>query len=140
MVAMAALCGTRIRYSRLLVHLVSDDLVGGDEEGEKSSGHRSHRVVDLVQSTRVRGLVSENLDLFKSFMATTSTLGRWSLGARARRLPDCHQQRQADSGRGAATAARRRLALAAIVVVRWYKDLDVIFFTFVMLCTTCETL
>jgi hypothetical protein len=35
MVAMAALCGTRIMYFRLLVHLV-----GGVEEGGDSSGRR----------------------------------------------------------------------------------------------------
>jgi hypothetical protein len=33
MVAMAMLCGTRIRYSRLLVHLIGGDLAGRVEEG-----------------------------------------------------------------------------------------------------------
>jgi hypothetical protein len=43
---------------------------------------------------------------------------------------DCHQQCQADSGIEAATMARRRLAPAAVVVVRWSKDLNVIFIMF----------
>jgi hypothetical protein len=51
MVAMAALCGTRIRYSRLLVHLVSGNLGGGIEESGDSSGRRFHEVVDLFQTT-----------------------------------------------------------------------------------------
>jgi hypothetical protein len=46
-------------------------------------------------------------------------LGHWSLGARAQRLSDCHQQCQADSSKGAATVARQWLALAVVVVVRW---------------------
>jgi hypothetical protein len=60
--------------------------------------------------------VLETSDRFKGSKATTLALGRWSLGAR--RLPNYHQQCQNDSGKGAATAACRRLALAAIVVVR----------------------
>jgi hypothetical protein len=60
-------------------------------------------------------------------------LGRWSLGARAQRLSDCHQQCQADSGKGAATAARQRLALAVVVVVKWSRDLNVIFYVSVAL-------
>jgi hypothetical protein len=43
-------CGTRIRYSPLLVHLVGGDLFGGVEEGGDSSGRRFYGVVDLVQS------------------------------------------------------------------------------------------
>jgi hypothetical protein len=39
---------------------------------------------------------------FKVSMATTSALGRWSLGARARSFPSCHQQRQTGSGKEAA--------------------------------------
>jgi hypothetical protein len=62
-------------------------------------------VVDLVQSTYVTSLVLEASDRFKGSKATTLALRRWSLGARARRLRDCHQQRHADSGKGAATAA-----------------------------------
>uniref|UniRef100_A0ACD5ZEX1 Uncharacterized protein n=1 Tax=Avena sativa TaxID=4498 RepID=A0ACD5ZEX1_AVESA len=53
MVAMAALRGTIIRYTRLLFHLVCDDLAAGIEEGGDSSDHRFHGVVDLVQSTCV---------------------------------------------------------------------------------------
>jgi hypothetical protein len=138
MVAMTALCETRIRYTRLLVHLVGDDLAGGVEEGRYSSGCRFHGVVDLFQSTCVTGLVLEASDQFKGSMAVTSALGSWSLEACAQRLLHYHQQRQVDSSKGAATAARWRLALVAVVVVRWSKDLDVIFTMFVMLCTYYE--
>ena len=137
MVAMAAPRGSRIRYTRLLVHLVDGDLAGGVEEGGDSSDRCFHGVVDLVQSTYYN-LVSKDLEQFKGSMAATAALGRWSLGARARRLPVCHQQRQAGSDGGAATAARRRLAPAAVVVARWSKDLDVIFIMFEMFCTACE--
>ena len=74
MVAMAALHGTRIRYSRLLVHLVDGDFAGGVEDGEKLFGRYSHGVVYLSQSTRVTGLVLEDSDQFKSFTVTTSRL------------------------------------------------------------------
>jgi hypothetical protein len=37
MVAMAALCRTRVRYTRLLLHLIGGDLAGGIEEGGDSS-------------------------------------------------------------------------------------------------------
>jgi hypothetical protein len=83
MVAMAALCGTRIRYIRLLVHLVGSNLAGGVEEGRDLSGRRFPGVVDLVQPTSVIVLVLEDSDQFKGSMAMTSALGRWSLGARA---------------------------------------------------------
>jgi hypothetical protein len=59
MVAMAVLCGTRIRYSCLLIHRVSGDLAGGIEEGGDSSGRRFYGVVDLVQSTYFTSLVLE---------------------------------------------------------------------------------
>jgi hypothetical protein len=45
---------------------------------------------------------------------------------------------QADSGKGAAIVALWRLALAAVVVVRWSKNLNIIFIIFVVLCTSCE--
>jgi hypothetical protein len=48
---MVVLCGIRIRYFRLLVHLVGDVLAGGVEEGGDSSGCRFYGVVNLVQST-----------------------------------------------------------------------------------------
>jgi hypothetical protein len=54
MVAMTMLCGTRIRYSRILVHPIGDVLAGGVEEGGVSSGRHFHGVVDLVQSTQWR--------------------------------------------------------------------------------------
>jgi hypothetical protein len=66
--AMAAMCLIRIRYTRLLVHLVGGDLAGGTKEGRKSSGRFSHGVVDLVKSTFITSLVSEVLDKFKSSM------------------------------------------------------------------------
>jgi hypothetical protein len=48
MVAMAVLCGTRIRYPRPLLHRGSGILAGGVEEGGYSSGRRFYGVVDLV--------------------------------------------------------------------------------------------
>jgi hypothetical protein len=44
----SALCGTIIKYTHLLVHLISSYLAGGVEEGEDSSGHRFYAVLDLV--------------------------------------------------------------------------------------------
>jgi hypothetical protein len=111
---------------------VGDDLASGVEEDGYSSGCRFHGAVDLFQSTCVTCLVLEASDQFKGSMAATSALESWSLGACERRLPHCHQQHQADSVKGAATAARRRLALAAVLVVRWSKDLNVIFTMFMM--------
>jgi hypothetical protein len=67
------------------------------------------------------------LDQFKDSMAMTSALGHWSLGARAQRLPEYHQQHQLDSGKGMTTVAHGRLAMAVVVVVRWFRDLNVIF-------------
>jgi hypothetical protein len=100
MVAMMALCGTIIRYPRLLVHPVGGVLAGGVEEGEYSSSRHFHGAVDLVQFTYGTSLVLEASDRLKGSTATISDLGRWSLGAHARRLSDCHQQCQADSGMG----------------------------------------
>jgi hypothetical protein len=93
---MASICHTKIRYTCLLIHLVSGDLVSIIEEGGKSSVRYSHGVVDLVQSC-VAILVLRDSNRFKISMAITITLGRWSLGARTRKLPDCHQQRQTGS-------------------------------------------
>jgi hypothetical protein len=86
--------------------------------------------VDLVQSTCVIDLVLEASDRFKDSISMTSALRRWSLGAHTRRLSNYHQQRQANSDKGAATTARQWLTLVAIVIVRWSKDLDAIFSMF----------
>jgi hypothetical protein len=91
MVAMAALRGTKIRYTCLLVHLVGDDLADGVEEGRELSSHCSYEVVDLFKSTCVISLVLENLDQLKGSMVITSTPGRWSLATHAGRLPVYHQ-------------------------------------------------
>ena len=57
----------------------------------------------LVMRSRRLDLVSVGAVLFKG--STTTTASRcWPLGARACRLPDCHQQGQTDSCRGASTA------------------------------------
>jgi hypothetical protein len=68
------LCGTRIRYSRLLVHLVGGDLAGSVEEGGDSSGRRFHGVVDLVQSMYFTSLVLEASDQFKGLTVTILAL------------------------------------------------------------------
>jgi hypothetical protein len=53
-------CGTRIGYTRLLIHHPGD---GGVEEGGKlSDGHCSHEIVDLIQSMH---MLSEDSDQFK---------------------------------------------------------------------------
>jgi hypothetical protein len=60
---MPVLCGTIIRYTCLLVHLihlVDIDLPGGAAEGGELSGRYSHGVVDLVQSMPVAGLMSKD--------------------------------------------------------------------------------
>jgi hypothetical protein len=74
MVVMTMLCGIRIRYSRLLVHLVDGDFVGSVEEGGDSSSRRFYEVVDLVKSTYFISLVLEALDQFKGSKATISAL------------------------------------------------------------------
>jgi hypothetical protein len=79
MVAMAVLCGTRIRYFRL----VGGDLAGSIEEGGDSSGRLFHGVVDLVQSTYFTSLGLEASDQFKDSTVTILALGHWSLRARA---------------------------------------------------------
>jgi hypothetical protein len=81
MVSMAALCGTRIRYSRLRVHLVGGDLVGGIEECGDSSCCRFHGVVDLVQSTRFRGLVLELRSFGSIQWFNGGDFGLWGAGS-----------------------------------------------------------
>jgi hypothetical protein len=76
MVSMAVLCGTRIRYSRPLIHPVGDVLAGGIEEGGDSSGRRFYGVVDLIQCTYGISLVLEASDRFKCSTAMISALGR----------------------------------------------------------------
>jgi hypothetical protein len=66
----------KIRFSRLIVHLVGDNLAIGVEAGWKSSGRYSYRAVDLILSTCISGLVSKHLNKVKISMATTSALGR----------------------------------------------------------------
>jgi hypothetical protein len=97
-------------------------------------------VVDPVQSTYVTSLVLEASDRFKGSTVTISALGHWFLGARARRFSDCHQQNKANSDMGAATTARRRLAPATVLVVRWSKDVNVIFMMFGLPYTSCKLL
>jgi hypothetical protein len=109
MVAMTALCGTRIRYFCLLVHLVCGDLAGSVEEDGDSPSRGFYGVAILVQSTYFTILVLEASDQFKGSTATILALVRWFLGARPRRLPDCQQQRQRlqdESGDSCASAAR----------------------------------
>jgi hypothetical protein len=77
---MAMLRGTRIRFPRLLIHLVSGDLADGIDEGGESYDRCSLEAVDLVLSTCVVGLLLRDLDGLKSLMATASALGLWSLG------------------------------------------------------------
>jgi hypothetical protein len=48
MVAMVVLYGTRIRYTRLLVHLISGDLASDVEEGRELFCCFCHEMVGLV--------------------------------------------------------------------------------------------
>jgi hypothetical protein len=82
--------------------------------------------------------VSGASDLCKGAMAAAP--GRWSLGARAKRLHGYHRHGLAGSSWGAAIAASHRLVLAAIVVVQWCRNLDVIFIMLEMLYTSGELL
>jgi hypothetical protein len=68
-----------MRYTCLLVHVVSDDLAGGIQKDGKLFVCCSFGVVDPVQSIQGTGLVLENSDQIKGSMTTTSALGRWSL-------------------------------------------------------------
>jgi hypothetical protein len=80
-----------------------------------------------------RDLVLVVSDIFRgSTMTATTTIAppeRWSLGVRARRLPGCDRQGRADSD-------RERLVLTVVVVVRWSRNLDVIFIMFEVICTS----
>jgi hypothetical protein len=83
MVAMSALYATRIRYFRLLVHLVGGDLTDDIERDGYSSDRCFHEVVDLVQSIYVTSLMLEASDQFKGSTAIILTQGRWFLEVRA---------------------------------------------------------
>ena len=84
--------------------------------------------------------MSRASDLCRVSTMMTAALGNSSIGARARRLPDYHQQGQAGSGMRAATAAPRRLVLAVTMIIWLSMDLDVIFIMFEVLCTSGESL
>ena len=73
-------------------------------------------------------------------MATIVAPELCSLGAHARKRHDCHRQGQAGSSMRAAIVARRRLDLAATMVVQLSMDLDVIFIMFELLCTFGDSL
>jgi hypothetical protein len=78
-------------------------------------------------------------DLVSGVSITTSPRHK-SLGAHAQIFLVFHRQGQADSVRGAVTAARQRLILAPAVVIRWSRNLVVIFIIFEILCTSGEVL
>uniref|UniRef100_A0A453HLD6 Auxin-responsive protein n=1 Tax=Aegilops tauschii subsp. strangulata TaxID=200361 RepID=A0A453HLD6_AEGTS len=63
----------------------------------------------LVVHTQQRDLVLDSIDRFKGLIMMIVAPRNWSLGTRARRLPDCHQQGLSGSGMGAAIEACRRL-------------------------------
>jgi hypothetical protein len=67
MVAMAVLCGIRIRYSCLIIHPIGSVLVGGVEEGGYSSSRRFYGVVDLIQSMYDTSLVLETSRSIQGF-------------------------------------------------------------------------
>jgi hypothetical protein len=67
MVAMVVLCGIKIRYTHLLVHLVTGNLVDIVEEGGKSSYRCYHGVKDHVQSMHVTSLRSKEFGSIQEF-------------------------------------------------------------------------
>jgi hypothetical protein len=125
---MAALCRTRFRYIRLFAHPVGDDALR--RTGiylSLLSWSGGSRPVYPCYRFGVGSLISIqgfNIDDFSS---------------RARVLrgtctPNCHQQCRANSGKEATIMMCRRLTLAALLVFKWSKDLDVIFIMFGVLC------
>ena len=84
--------------------------------------------------------MSDALYLCKSSTTTTAALGHWSLGARAWRLHDYYRQGQASCNSGAATVVRRQLVLAALMVIRWSRNLAVNLYYVGMLHTSDELL
>jgi hypothetical protein len=124
---------TRATLGRMATLLLRVCLPGSDPPRVRLSerSRRSSRVDScrLLGAVRLWFLVMWRdwcEDLCKSSTTTTAALGCWSLGARARRLLVCHRQGQADSGRGVATATRRRLVLTAVMVIQWSRNLAVI--------------
>jgi hypothetical protein len=51
---------------------------------------------------------------------------------------DCHQHCKGGSGKGATTAAVA--ARSVVVVVRWFKDVDLISIMFWTICNPCEVM
>jgi hypothetical protein len=86
----------------------------------------------------VTGLVSEDSDQIKGSIETTLALGWWFLGEHARVLSDCDEQCQVGSSGG--VVVYQPLALLVVVVVRWSKELNVIFIIFGGACTSYEPL
>lgn len=84
--------------------------------------------------------MSSSSDRFKDSMAMTVTPERRSLGARAQRFSGCRRQCQVGSGKGTATAARRRLVPAAAMVLQLSMYFNVIFIMFRVLCISDESL
>jgi hypothetical protein len=116
------LCQTRIRYIRLLVHLVGGDLVGDIEEGGDSSGRCFYGVVDLVWSTFAIGLMLESSNGFKGSIESTLALGRWSLSM--------HECFSIVINNVKPTLVRewwqRRVSGSLWLVIKWFKDFDII--------------
>ena len=93
----------------------------GDVVRNKNKIFSSAVVVDLVWSTCVTGLMLADLDPFQGSSATTSALGCWFLRACAQDLPVViNKLKPAPIGEW----RHGWLALTAILVVWWTKDLD----------------
>jgi hypothetical protein len=111
------------------VHLVDDNLAVGVEAGGKWSGHCSYRVVDLVLSTCVSGLVSKYSNEFKISMATTSALRHRFLGKHAQILNGYHQQRQASFSRAMMAKFVSRVTFADWSWVSWVQKRHELFYS-----------
>ena len=79
--------------------------------------HWDNEVRILAVCAHKQDLMSPASDRFKGLMTTIAAQGRWSLGARARRLPDCNRQCQAGFGMGAVTVACRLLVQVVAMVI-----------------------
>jgi hypothetical protein len=119
MVAMAILCGTRIRYTRLLVG-------GGGRVFVWSLLLWSDGSRVVYDSTYVISLVFKTSNRFKG---DDFGSGGWSLRSRASQLSSTTSSRlRRESGDSDTSTVRRRLALAEVVIVRWSKDFNIIFY------------
>ena len=96
-----------------------------------------YKIALKVAANRLKLIPPEIISAEESVFVTGSP-GHRFLGARAsalgaQRLSASHQQSHASSGRGPTIVACRRLALAAVGIIRRSKEFDVISIMFVII-------